>query len=428
MKKALNISDYQRIATLNKEPNSNVDVYIATLKDDDQPDNFYIVNAFKHSKSNNETFRNFFFFYSSKNKFQDMTNFLTNDKYFFVIFKYNNYVSIQTTFSDEKNTSNYETRCNVLKDLLLKITSFADMPIPAVICATKPENICLDSRNLTQIIYNLEDYPKYSKSDSSPIYDNIADIIEIMLFNELKKSKLPFNTLYNKPLQLVLEKCRKHIYLNIPELIVDLEKAEKLCDVKDVKSVAMEQINRRKTYLKRFAWMGMGILIAVALFFLFQPLFIDKNVPKETPTTIGNTTYNQKENPSDKVVSVESSVPEPAPSIDFSDVVIPAGTDIPYTEYIVQYGDTLQSICKFQYNNENLVNAVATFNNITDQENLIAGSILKLPVESVIEEFLPESNSSSSSSSQRSFFDTPLPNDTQNSSANSYAVAGWPTR
>lgn len=406
MKKTFDISDYQRIATLNKEPSSSIDVYIATLNGDNNPNKFYVVNAFKHSKVNHETFKNFFFFYSNQNKVKDMVNFLTSDKYFFAIFNYDNYVNIKTAFCDEKNTANYDTRCKILKDILLKLASLANMPTPAIICATKPENICLDSSNLTQIIYNFEEYPKYVKSDSRLIFDNIADIISIMLAQELKEKKFSLNPIYNRPLQLVVDKCKKNLYQNIPELIVDLEKAEKLCDVTDLKSAATAQINKRKKLIKRLTNVGLGLVITVSIFFLFKPLLANKNIPQESPTTIGNTTYNSKGNTSDNVVSIEDSIEsEPEPTIDFSDIVIPPGTDIPYTEYIVQYGDTVESICKEQYNNENLVNAVYSFNNISDTIKLLAGSIIKLPSQSAIEEFVYNESSPFSSSSEFSLDD-----------------------
>ena len=410
MQKNLDISDYERIATLNKDVSSNVDVYIAKLKGNNNLNEFYIVNAFKHSKLHNETFRNFFFFYSNQNKVRDMTNFLTNDKYFFVIFKYNNYTNIKAKFSDEKNILNYPKRCEILKDILLKISVLNDMPVPAVICATNPENICIDNDNTPHITYNLEDYPKYAKHTSDSVFDNIAEIISIILYKELEEKKLTLNKIYNKPLILVVDKCRKHIYKHIPELIVDLEKAEKLCDVTDLKSAATEQLNRKKMYFKRFAKIGMGIIIAAALFFFFKPLFVNKNVPQNSPTTIGNTIYNPQNNEADKSVSVESSDPDPTPNIDYSSVSIAPGTDIPYEEYIVQYGDTLESICTSYYNNKNLVHAVSSFNGISNSSNLIVGSIIKLPNASSIEEFLPNSSESEafkkpSNSSNNSFND-----------------------
>lgn len=389
MQKNLDISDYERIATLNKNVSSSIDVYIAKLKGSNE---FYIVNSFKHSKLNHETFRNFFFFYSNQSKTRDMTNFLTNDKYFYVIFKYNNYTNIKSKFSDEKNILNYTKRCDILKDILLKISILANMPIPAVICATKPENICIDKDNAPHITYNLEDYPKYTKHTIDSIFDNIADIISIILYKELEEKKITLNKIYNKPLIIVLDKCRKHIYKHIPELIVDLEKAEKLCDTTDIKSAATEQLNRKKMYLKRFAKFGMGIIIAASLFFLFKPLFVNKNIPQNSPTTIGNIIYNSQNNSTDKSVSVESPDPDPVPNIDYSSVSIAPGTDIPYEEYIVQYGDTLESICVYYYNNQNLVHAVSSFNGISNSSNLIVGSILKLPNASSIEEFLPSSS------------------------------------
>ncbi len=380
------ISMYKRVATLNKNQKNGIDVYVATLHNKSSSE-FYIINSFEHSSENQKIFQDFFFFYNDNNII-DFVNFLTDGNRFFVIFKYENNNGISYIFNKEKNIYNYKERCAILKDILIKISSISQMPVQALICATELNNIKIDNNKNVQIVYNFENYNNYIRNDTGIIYENIANIISVMLNQELEESKIPINSLYNKPLKIVIEKCKKHIYNSIPELILDLEKAEQACDKNDVKSAAYNYLNKKKEYLKRFSWIALSFMICFIIFFTFKPLFRNKNKPSSEPANIGAITYNKAAEAIDNNVDIQHPSNANSNSIDFSSIVIPANSDILYNEYIVQYGDTLDSICKSYYSNENLSSAVKTFNNISDDAVLQAGTILKLPAQSAISKFV----------------------------------------
>lgn len=384
------ISLYNKVATLSSSEMTGIDVYIAKT---DQSNKFYIINSFSHSKENQKTFKDFFLFFNNPNHAKDMVNFLTNEQKFFIIFNYSNNINIKHIFSDDKNVYNYPKRCEILNNILVKISSFSNMPTPAIICVTELKNICLDKENDPKIIYNFENYNNYNDNNVNLVFNNIADIISLLLEQELKTSRFSIlNLMYNKPIKIVLEKCRKGIYSNIPELIVDLKKAEQMCDTTDIKSLASKQVDKKRAYIKR----AINILLIGAtvafLIMTFYPLFINKNIPQATPTSIGSLIYNYDSTP-DTLIKIQSRPAPPEPEIDYSKVIIPANADIMYDEYIVQFNDTVSSVCKSYYNgNENLYNAIISFNNlnVSKDDRLQAGTILKMPIANVILDYLQE--------------------------------------
>ena len=95
--------------------------------------------------------------------------------------------------------------------------------------------------------------------------------------------------------------------------------------------------------------------------------------------------YNQEqENPIENTISIPEKE-EPEIPIDLS---ISADTDITFTDYIVQYGDTFDSICTNNYSSKDFISTIKSFNNLQADSQLIAGTLIKLPDETAVKTLL----------------------------------------
>ena len=56
-------------------------------------------------------------------------------------------------------------------------------------------------------------------------------------------------------------------------------------------------------------------------------------------------------------------------------ITLSEGLDMEYEDCIIQYGDTISSICTSYYKDSSYVTAVATFNGIDENAKLTAGTI-----------------------------------------------------
>ena len=65
-------------------------------------------------------------------------------------------------------------------------------------------------------------------------------------------------------------------------------------------------------------------------------------------------------------------------------ITLTEGLDIAFEDYIVQDGDTVESICEDYYKEKRYETAISTFNGIEVNDKLEAGTILKLPDKTAI--------------------------------------------
>lgn len=365
------ISQYTIVGNL--VDNKNICVYVAA-KTPDTLDDLYIINRFPHTTVNENLFKGLFTYYSSDNKSKDMDNFFASEDYFFAVFKYKSGESIKKIFAKNVTTVDYNTRCKILSEILVKIDSISSMPLSTLLCATLIQNICIDSDGDFSIIYNFSEIDSFENANEKNLYENIAKIIEAALETELSKK-------YNHKLQIVLDKCRKQIYKSIPELIFDLEKTEEQCKDNNLKSYIMDYIDTNKKMIKRFSWIGGAILIVVGGASYIYSNFFSKN-PASTSSSIsiGNVTYTAgTTSGNENVISNGGLSTSSEEIVEIKDLTISPDADIEFEDYIVQHGDTVKSICDANYGNDSFISAIASFNNISADSELVAGSIIKLP-------------------------------------------------
>lgn len=370
-----NMYDYVVIGTLHSD--QNISVLIA-YKGVNDPDHLYILNKIPFNKKNSQLFKKFFFSFISSDKIEDFEDMFVFNKNFYLVFKYKKCESIKFRFSKEVCVNVFEDRCSFLEKVLIKFDRLANFPIGAFVSITDPNNICIDSENKLNISYNFSTMFNSQEPTMNDAYKNIYNIVFMLLQKEAEVK-------YNKSLHVVLERCKNGLYASIPELAVDLREAEKVSKSTGLISYIKYKIGLRKNIISKVVKYATATAVICGLFYLgYSKIFQNTSSSSVAPVvSIGDISYNgNSEDESNKDVSTEKqNVKKTPPSYDIS---LSPGLDIEYEDHIVQYGDTISSICESYYKDATLTNAVATFNDIEKEEKLVAGTILKLPNKTAI--------------------------------------------
>lgn len=365
-----NMSDYTVIGSLYFS--EDIEVLVA-FKGENTPDNLYILNKIPFSRKNMELFKSFFFSFHCTNKIEEFEDFFVYESNFYAIFKYKNCENIRNKFSKEVCVNVFDDRCTFLEKILIKMDRLSKFPISAFMCMADPDNICIDNDNKLHICYNFSNIFKNQNCKMSDIYKSIGDVIFILLQSEA-------DVKYNKALHVVLQRCRSGLYSSIPELTVDLKTAAKTSKSTSLISYIKYRISLKKHILIQISKYATAVAVALGLVYLgYTKIFQNTNSSGTAPVVaIGDVSYNgDSSDESDKTLtSAEKTEKKKKPK---SDISLSPGLDIEYEDYIIQHGDTISSICEGYYKDSSFENAIATFNNMSVNDKLVAGSILKLP-------------------------------------------------
>lgn len=370
-----NMYDYTIIGSLHSD--EKIEVLIA-FKGENTPDNLYILNKIPFNRENIELFKKFFFCFNSKDRIEDFEDLFVYDRNFYVIFKYKNCESIKIRFAKSVCVNVFDDRCSFLEKILIKMDRLSNFPLNAFLCITDPDNICIDEDNKLRICYNFGNMFKKENSVMEDVYKNIGSIIFTLLQQEAEVK-------YNKALHVVLQRCSSGLYSSIPELVVDLKTAEKTSKNTGLLSYIKYRIGLRKNIISKIVKGATVTAVVLGLVYLGYNRLFQNTVSSSTApvVAIGDVQYNgDSQDESDKEVSTETKKTEN--KTQGSTISLSPGLDIEYEDYIVQYGDTISSICESYYKDSSLENAVATFNDLEINDKLVAGSILKLPNKTAI--------------------------------------------
>ena len=371
-----NFSNYTIIGSLFSD--EKIEVFIA-YKGRNDADNLYIINKFPHIEDNNPLFMKFFSYFSSKDKIKDFVDMFTFEKHFYIVFKYYKCEPIKTKFDKELCTTAYDDRCFILDAILMKIDKISKMPQNALLCATEIRNIHVDDKKIVHINYDLRNIFNYNCANDfifkNLLFSSVHEIVYLILQTEAESR-------FNKPLHIVLGKCKSGIYSSIPELAVDIKRAEKNSQNYNLISYVMYQINLRKNKVLKYTnlFLTVVVIIGIGMLAYNQLNKGNKKIKGSVPViSIGGIKYNaDSEDESSKDVDAQQTAKSPKKA-NASEISLDPGLDIEYEDYIVQYGDTVESICSNYYQDTSFITPVSTFNNIESNAKLTAGTILKLP-------------------------------------------------
>lgn len=364
--------DYVVIASLFSNKEMNI---LVAYQGKNTLDNLYILNQFPYKKDNLKTFKMLFDVFSSKNKPKEFVNFFVEDNMYYVVFKYLEIENIKQKYHEEFSAVPFDERCTILEDILIRIDKISSLPTPIIGCLTEPQNIKIDKDKKINFHGNLQNLEIYNNQTGKDlILKNIHQIIFTLLKPEAQAG-------FNKPLHIVLDKWQRGVYESIPEMIVELKKAEKLSRTSSWFSYLKYQLSLHKDLTSKISKVVLSSLVVAGLFYLAYSKLTEGQQSGSAPVvvSIGDIAYNGNVNDeSDKSVSTEN-VDNQSGNTSKADITLSEGLDMEYEDYIVQHGDTVSSISTNYYKDSKYITAVATFNGIDVNEKLTAGTILKLP-------------------------------------------------
>lgn len=365
-------ADYTLIAT--PYESSNMKISISYKGEKNLENNLFLINEIPYKEENLGIFKTLFKIFSSKKRPKEFLDFFTHDKKFYSVFKYAEAPTIKEKFDKELNTTAFNDRCKILENILIKIDKINRISPAILACVTEPENIKIDDKKNIIFIYNLKNIELYEKNSKEKINEHLHDIIFSILKQECEAG-------FNKQLHIVLYKCKKGLYNSIPEMVVDLKKAEKVSMTSSWMGYIKYQLSLRKPMIKKISQTSLTCAIALGLIYLgYSKIREGQAIGSASAIfSIGGINYNgNAEDESDKSVSTDNEDNQ-ATSKSIGNVTLSEGLDLAYEDYIVQYGDTIESICKDYYKDASFVKAASSFNGMTEKDSLTPGSIFKLP-------------------------------------------------
>lgn len=377
MQRINDISKYKIIGTLSNS--SDFSAWIASYVDDKGINKMCLINRFSHNKANQSIFKDLFSWYSSDKCSKDMINFFSSKDSFYVIFNYTKGEQLSEKFRVDKTTLDYQTRCSILKSTLLKIDNFSSLPMYITLCLADYNNICIDNDNNVCMVYNLSRLKEFKDGSQDLLYKKLSDIISIILNHELSGK-------YYGQLKIVLEKCNNNLYSSIPELIFELERAEQIVSSNNNNFIGKikKYIESNKEKVKRYSIIG-GSILAVCVCIFLIPFAIKLYNSQTGPVvTVGNIKYNVTSEQEAKIgikpieLDISSDINE-----DDLNYAVSSDSGLSSEDYVVQYGDTIATICANNYSSQKFVTTIETFNNISDA-GLVSGMIIKLPNETAV--------------------------------------------
>ncbi len=373
--------DYVVIANLFSGPEYSV---LIGYKGENTLDNLYIINEFECKKNELDTFKMLFSIFSSSQCPKEFVDFFVENERFYSVFKYVEAENIKQKFRKGFNFSPFDERCVILENILIRIDRIYNFPPSILGCLTELENIHIDEKKNIHLIYNFKNMEKYNngKEAQALISQNIGKIIYTLLEPESEAK-------FNKPLHIVIDKCKRGVYRSIPEMVIELKKAEKISKTSSWFSYIKYQISLRKPLISKISKVSMISLVVAGVFYLAYSKLTEgqQSGTAATAVTIGEVTYNgNTEDESDKTVA--ENIDNQTGTSKTGDIILPTGLDIEFEDYVVQHGDTIASICTSYYKDNRYITAVASFNGIETNETLTAGSILKLPNRTAIALYL----------------------------------------
>ena len=320
MQKALKQGDYVVIATLHESEEVNVKL---TYKGEKNLDNMYTLNEFPYHKDDTKYFKILFDLFHSKNKPKDFVDFFVTNDNFYAVFKYHQAPNIPLKFKKGLITAKFEERCFLLENILIRIEKYYKSPMEFACCISEPDNICIDEENNVYFTFDLRHMDKYLGKNAEILFDHIHEIIYTILRPEADQG-------FNKQLHIVLDKCKNHVYTSIPELVIELRKAE-------VVSKASNWISylkyRFSLYKPQILHAGKNLLTLVIVFGLiyiaYNKIRQGADVQVTNAVSIGNVNYSaDKEDDSEKTLTSENESETQAKKAPTSNITLSEGLDM----------------------------------------------------------------------------------------------------
>lgn len=375
---------YNIVSTKSKDKNLSVNIaFIGSLP----PNDFFIINKFSHNIENNSLFKVFFKNFHSENKMDNFCDFFSKDNHFCAIFKYKENQNLRYKYNKRVCVDDFESRIKIFEMICIKLKSYINkIPNVIVLAISEPENILICDDN--QIFFNVdlqyidkykEEEKKFIENKNKYILKKISEIFRVIFEIELDSK-------YNTIMQLIYEKASLGLYKSIEEYVVDLKKNSEKAKVSSFISYIKCQYKLRKKNAKKYTKLiTTPIVVSICVILIYKKIkdFRGSNVSGQS-MTIGEITYSGGADESAKSVDLDNSL---SSKVEISkpkrSILISKDAEIDFTDYIVKFGDTPASIAESYYKDKSLSSVITSFNGTTG--HLIPGTILRLPVKSVVD-------------------------------------------
>ena len=252
--------DYVALASLFESENLNI---LVGYKGEKKLENFYILNEFSYKKDNLDKFKSLFDIFFSTDKPKEFVDFFVENDKFYSVFTYFEAEDIKKKYSKPFNIFHFDERCAILENILVYIDKVYRFPHMVLGCITELKNIKVDEEKSVHFIYDLQNIDKYKDPATSPalIRENIAEIIKTILGPETQ-------AVFNKELHIVIDKCKNGVYTSIPELIIDLKRAERISKASSWGSYIRYQISLRKDKISKLSKIATVAIIFLGLAYI----------------------------------------------------------------------------------------------------------------------------------------------------------------
>ncbi len=339
----------------------------------------YLLNRVPHGADTRELFRDLYFYSTRKPERAEFEKLFSEGQTFCVLFCHHQGPSLREQFP--KPHGSVAWRMTVLADALFHVYGATkDMPLPVVCSMLQPDNILFDENEQISLRWKLE--PRFWKDGAGcSLWASVAELMRFLVGREAEAPRF-------RALNSVYKKCQAGLYPSLPAMIHDLRRARESLNEADPVVRLKAFFYEKKARLLQASQLGIVVLLACLIIYVIVEVQNSRQAVAGAPITdIGNITYvsAQEEQPGFQVADPVRP-PQGGGRPIFSALPRP-DAEISSEDYVVQSGDTLESICAAVYGAEGYGVPVAFFNGLEDGA-LEAGMVLRLPLRDQLAQYL----------------------------------------
>lgn len=341
----------------------------------------YLLNRIPHGPDTRELFRDLYFYSAHRPERTEFEELFSAGQAFCALFRYHQGPSLREQLQKRRGSAAW--RLTVLSDVLFHVYGATrDMPLPVVCSMLQPDNILFDENERISLRWQLE--PAFWKGATAcSLWDSVAELMRFLVGKEAENA-------HYRTLNSVYKKCQAGLYPSLPAMIHDLRKAEGTLNEADPLVRLKTLFYEKKAQLLQTSQLGAAVVLACLLIYVIVEVWNGQEAAVGAPITdIGNITYVSAQE-GEQGIQVFDPVRPPQGGGRPAFAALPGPeADLDSEDYVVQSGDTMESICTAAYGFGSYGELVACFNGLED-ETVEAGMVLRLPRRDQLARYLEE--------------------------------------
>jgi len=339
----------------------------------------YLLDRIPHGPDTRELFRGLYFYGANRPERTEFVELFSAGQGFCVLFRYHQGPSLREQFQTCRGPTAW--RLEILADILFHVyNATRGMPLPVVCSMLQPDNILFDENELIALRWKLE--PKFwTAGTEEGLWGPAAELMRFLIGKEAQDPR--YRTLHR-----IYKKCQAGLYPSLPVMIHDLRRAKETLGEAGLLFRSRTFLYGKKAQLLQASQLGMAVLLACLAVYAVVEIGSGRETAAVAPITdIGNITYVSAQEDGREIQVLDPVRPPAEPDQ-------PAFTSLPGPEealssedYVVQSGDTLESICAAVYGAQGYWEPVASFNGL-EGGAVEAGMVLRLPWRDQLAQYL----------------------------------------